>query len=349
MVKVSLVMPVYNEIRFIEKTLESVIGEADEIILSDNASTDGTSDICQSYASRYPEIKYIRQKENIGVINNYIFVFDLPTGEYIRYVGGHDLISRNSTQSMLKIIENSDPSVGLVYPQYHLHIKPDHTIFVYYTNSEDFSNELKSDFPHVRVGNYIKDIHSGRLLYSLHKANIFRDGWNKTGIFQQQLTEIPMTIHALSHWKAVPDLSSVYFEMDNHSSEDHKDIRNAVKTVIDKQKENFGLFSFDLYMVCEAYDFAQKVQPLPATPADYSSEIMNCLLKQCTMELWDGATINNVPPITPGKEAYVKEMFDRVLDYKKQTELIRRKKIFKEKIKQAIIKYVRKIFALLHF
>jgi glycosyltransferase involved in cell wall biosynthesis len=60
MIKTSLVIPVYNEIRFIERTLQSVVGEADEILVCDNASNDGTSEVCIQFSNKYSEIRYVR-------------------------------------------------------------------------------------------------------------------------------------------------------------------------------------------------------------------------------------------------------------------------------------------------
>ena len=75
MAKTSILMPVYNEVNFIRRTLESVVGEADEIIISDNCSTDGTSEICREFAEKYPEIKYFRQEKNIGSAGNFKFLY----------------------------------------------------------------------------------------------------------------------------------------------------------------------------------------------------------------------------------------------------------------------------------
>jgi len=113
-ITVSIAIPAYNEIRFIEETLRSVVNEADEIIIGDNCSTDGTSEIIAEYAKKYPHIKHFRHKENMGSVKNFSFVLEQCTGEYIRFIGAHDLISKNSTKSMLKVFEEH-PDAVLVY------------------------------------------------------------------------------------------------------------------------------------------------------------------------------------------------------------------------------------------
>jgi glycosyltransferase involved in cell wall biosynthesis len=69
--KLTIAIPIYNEGRFLRDSIESCIGQAGRIILYDNASTDGSSEICNEYASTYSEIEHIRQKENIGAFENF--------------------------------------------------------------------------------------------------------------------------------------------------------------------------------------------------------------------------------------------------------------------------------------
>ena len=71
---VSIGVPVYNTERYIAGTLDSLLAQTFpdfELIISDNASTDGTREICESYAARDRRIRYIRQSENIGLPRNW--------------------------------------------------------------------------------------------------------------------------------------------------------------------------------------------------------------------------------------------------------------------------------------
>ena len=66
---ISIGMPVYNGEMFVRQALDSLLmltlGDV-ELIISDNASADGTGAICREYVSQDPRIRYVRQSENRG-------------------------------------------------------------------------------------------------------------------------------------------------------------------------------------------------------------------------------------------------------------------------------------------
>ena len=67
--RVSIGMPVYNGARFIAETLDSILAQSFpdwELIISDNASTDHTPEICRDYAAHDHRIRYERNSQNIG-------------------------------------------------------------------------------------------------------------------------------------------------------------------------------------------------------------------------------------------------------------------------------------------
>lgn len=91
--KVSIGMPVYNGERFIREALDSLLGQTFtdfELIVSDNASTDGTEVICREYAARDMRIRYVRHAANLGSIANFKFVLDEATGEYFMWAAADD-------------------------------------------------------------------------------------------------------------------------------------------------------------------------------------------------------------------------------------------------------------------
>jgi glycosyltransferase involved in cell wall biosynthesis len=91
---VSIGMPVYNEGGFLIKSLQSLLDQDHqnfEIIISDNCSTDETQQICLEFAKKDRRIKYYRNDENVGAIENFRKVIDLASGQYFMLASGHDL------------------------------------------------------------------------------------------------------------------------------------------------------------------------------------------------------------------------------------------------------------------
>lgn len=94
-VRVSIGLPVYNGENFLGEALESLLSQTFhnfELIISDNASTDGTKAICEAYANRDPRIQYYRQQRNIGGAGNFGFVFQLAKSEYFKWATHDDVL-----------------------------------------------------------------------------------------------------------------------------------------------------------------------------------------------------------------------------------------------------------------
>lgn len=84
----SICIPTYNRCRNLERTLESIVtadgfSEEVEVVISDNASTDDTPQVGQRYASKYPNVKYYRNEENIRD-SNFTMALDRGSGEYLK-------------------------------------------------------------------------------------------------------------------------------------------------------------------------------------------------------------------------------------------------------------------------
>lgn len=90
---VSIGLPVYNGARFLGRVLDSLRAqtlEDFELIVSDNASTDETSEICLDHAARDPRIRYIRQTRNIGAPRNWNHVARQARGRYFKWATAND-------------------------------------------------------------------------------------------------------------------------------------------------------------------------------------------------------------------------------------------------------------------
>lgn len=90
---VSVGLPVYNGASLIRRALDSLLAQDYpnfELIVSDNASTDGTWDILQEYAARDARIRLYRSTRNEGAAHNFNRVYELSGGEYFMWAAHDD-------------------------------------------------------------------------------------------------------------------------------------------------------------------------------------------------------------------------------------------------------------------
>ena len=114
---VSIGLPVYNGERFLAQTLDSLLGQTLgdlEIIISDNASTDGTAAICKDYAARDARIRYIRQESNRGAMRNFNFVAQQARGRYFKWAPANDFCDPRLLEKCVRVLE-SDPGAVLCH------------------------------------------------------------------------------------------------------------------------------------------------------------------------------------------------------------------------------------------
>lgn len=107
-VQVTVAVPVYNEAKFASLTLESLARQTHKdftVIVSDNASTDDTGQICQSFCSRHPHFAYHRLPNNVGGASNFKQTLALARTEYFMWLGGHDLLSDNFLEKAVAILD----------------------------------------------------------------------------------------------------------------------------------------------------------------------------------------------------------------------------------------------------
>ena len=92
--KVSVGMPAYNSARWIDSSIRSILEQSFtdlELIISDNASTDGTYELCMQFAKQDPRIRVLRNERNVGANRNYLAVLSAARGEYFKWAASSDL------------------------------------------------------------------------------------------------------------------------------------------------------------------------------------------------------------------------------------------------------------------
>lgn len=113
---VSIGLPVFNGERFLTQAVDSLLQQTYrniELIISDNASTDATAEICNRYTAADGRVRYSRLPENIGGVPNANRVFSLASGTYYMLAADDDVWGPTYLEQCVRCLEQ-DPSVVLV-------------------------------------------------------------------------------------------------------------------------------------------------------------------------------------------------------------------------------------------
>jgi glycosyltransferase involved in cell wall biosynthesis len=114
--RVSILIPVYNRRTFVEPCVASALQQtiADlEVVVVDNASTDGTWAICERLAARDSRVRIFRNERNIGPVRNWRRCLDVARGCYGKVLFSDDLIEPTFLARTLPFL--GDPGVGFVF------------------------------------------------------------------------------------------------------------------------------------------------------------------------------------------------------------------------------------------
>lgn len=116
---VSIGLPVYNGERSIGGAIGALLGQSFgdfELVVSDNASTDGTETICRALAAQDPRVRYIRQSYNLGATGNFRFVLDQARGRYYTWAAADDLRTPDFLADNVAFLEEHPEYVASTCP-----------------------------------------------------------------------------------------------------------------------------------------------------------------------------------------------------------------------------------------
>lgn len=114
-VSLTIGMPVFNDVHFIEQSIESLLRQTYidfKLIISDDGSTDGSQAICERYASIDNRITYIRQPINLGISRNMQFLLSKADTKYFMWAGDDDLYDEVFIEKLIKGLELSNSIVA---------------------------------------------------------------------------------------------------------------------------------------------------------------------------------------------------------------------------------------------
>jgi len=122
--KVTIIVPVYNVEKYINKCLDSILSqtfEDYECILVDDCTTDNCGKICDEYASRDKRIKVIHKNQNEGSSQARKTGFEYSSGDYIQFIDSDDWIEQNMIEILYQntILYNHDIIICDCYYEYN--------------------------------------------------------------------------------------------------------------------------------------------------------------------------------------------------------------------------------------
>ena len=116
--KVAIGLPVHNGGNFLAAAIESILaqtyGEFD-LLISDNASIDGTEQICRAYAKRDARIRYMRRPKNVGAAANHNLLVRMADSPYFKWAAHDDVLAPGFLAACVDILDR-DPTVVLASP-----------------------------------------------------------------------------------------------------------------------------------------------------------------------------------------------------------------------------------------
>ncbi len=104
--KISIVIPSFNKVDFIEETLKSIVDQDYlnlEVIIQDGGSTDGTLEILKKYAKKYPKIFKLESKKDNGQLDAINKGFSKASGEIVSFINADDVYEKGALKKIAKI------------------------------------------------------------------------------------------------------------------------------------------------------------------------------------------------------------------------------------------------------
>jgi glycosyltransferase involved in cell wall biosynthesis len=232
-------MPLYNREKYVGAAIEAHLCQTYsdfELIITDNASTDRSEEICRAYAAKDSRVKFFKNPQNLGATGNYRRCWELSSGEYFRWTPSDDLVSPNLLELAVQVLDR-DPSVFVAYPRTKL------------INAEgqfiaDFDEglHLMDDRPSERWKGVHRNLRLGNLHYGLNRADKFR----KTGLMRNYNGGDFPLIAEMSLYGKFYEIQDAFFyrRMHEEASSALKDKADVMAFYDPKKREEFFLYNW---------------------------------------------------------------------------------------------------------
>jgi glycosyltransferase involved in cell wall biosynthesis len=188
---VSIGVPVYNGEKTIERALDALIAQNYsnlEIIISDNASTDATEEICKRYVQKDSRVSYNRLKKNFGAIWNFIRVFETSTGDYFMWAAADDERELSFVSACIeKLMQNPEAVVCQAQTAAYIEGRQER-LYVVHANSLEGKTDLIDRYRETLSQNPIMSIYGLFRSSAIRKTHMLENFIGSDIAFVQELS-----------------------------------------------------------------------------------------------------------------------------------------------------------------
>lgn len=211
MSRISIGIPVYNGENYLGQALDSLLNqtfEDFEIIISDNASTDKTPDICEQYAGEDDRIKYIRNTENRGAAYNFNHLVDISSAPYFKWAAHDDIHAPEFLEKCITVLDSNKSIVLCSTAAADIDENGDEI--------GPIEDKLRTDsvLPHIRFGDLVRIVHQCVAVFGVIRTEVLR----KTALIGEYAASDRNLLAELSLYGILYEIPEVLFYRREHAS-----------------------------------------------------------------------------------------------------------------------------------
>ena len=203
---VSIVLPVHNGEKFLRKSIDSVIEQTYsnwELLIIDDCSSDGSSEIAKEYVKKDERIHYYHNEKNLKLPRTLNKGFALSNGEYLTWTSDDNSYLPNALEKMVAVLDNK-PSIGFVFASYYV-IDEEENVIREYSIPDNYMDQIVGknvvgacflyrrdvyetvgDYQHGLL--YVEDYDYWQRIFACYKVDFIRDYLYKYRVHRQSLS-----------------------------------------------------------------------------------------------------------------------------------------------------------------
>lgn len=233
---ISVIIPAYNIEAYIERCLDSIVGQTYEnleVIIVDDGSTDRTGELLDQYKENDHRIK-VFHKKNGGVSSARNFGLDVAHGDYIGFVDGDDVIEKDMFQMLIELMEQEQ--VDIAHCGYKM-VFPDRV--------DDYYNTRKKKIQSHTEG--LEDLLSGQMIEPAVYNKLYKSRLFEHVRFDENLKiNEDLKVNYLLFRQAQ---KSVYYDVPKYSYMIRGNSATGSNTLIKKNQDTLQVFQY-IYHDC---------------------------------------------------------------------------------------------------